>query len=250
MKENMITIPAIIGTALVTATIVGHTPAQQERAADPVLASINLKLEDLGDRVSRIEHANNASFSIESSGDFDYQEPPDTSNAPGGRWMIIDNIQTSQFSPDYSGKIADLEQQAASLEDTLENERRRMRNIAASDGYGVGRGGRGGSDRNRRDRAQRAQRQLISRYAGQLSRTNTQIKKLTRAMNELTQIIHGHEGDTIVTLQTQHDLSGSLNPISTGDYVTWTGRRIDMTAGHESWTVSTVRLLENTKTGD
>ena len=193
MKENMITIPAIIGTALVTATIVGHTPAQQERAADPVLAAINLKLEDLGDRVSRIEHADNATYSIESSGDFDYQEPPDTSDAPGGRWMIIDNIQTSQFSPDYSGKIADLEQQAASLEQTLDSERRRMRDIQTRYSTIGSRGGRG-SDRNNRERELRAQRSLMSRYTGQLSRTNTQIKKLTRAMNELTQLIHGHEG--------------------------------------------------------
>ena len=249
MKENMITIPAIIGTALVTATIVGHTPAQQDRAADPVLASINLKLEDLGDRVSRIEHATNAVYSIESSGELDLPKPPDTTHAPGGRCMIIDNIQTSQFSPDYSGKIADLEQQAASLEQTLDSERRRMRDIQTRYSTIGSRGGRG-SDRNNRERELRAQRSLMSRYTGQLSRTNTQIKKLSRAMNELTQIIHGHEGDTIITLQTQHDLSSSLNAISTGDYVTWTGRRIDMTGGHESWTVSTVRLLESTNTGN
>jgi hypothetical protein len=235
MRQSIITIPAIIGTALVTAAIVSNTPAQQDRPADPVIASLSTRVDELTDRVARIEHASGGVQSTEASGEFDHEEPPDLSNARGGRWMIIDNIQTSQFSPDYSAQLADLQDQAASLERTIENERQNMRDLQM-----VNRGGQ----RDARSHRQRSQRSLINRYTGELSRTNSQIKDLARAMNELTQIIHGHEGDTIITLQTTKDLNSMLSNISTGDYVTWTGRRIDMSSGHESWEASSVRLLE------
>ena len=153
MKQSMITVPAIIGTALLTTAIVRNTPAQQDRPADPMIASLSMKIDDLANRVLRLEHASDAHHLTESSGSFDHETPPDLSNASGGRWMIIDNVQTSQFSPDYSDKIADLESQASSLERTLENERENMRDIAM----------RRHGDRSARGDRERAQRHLTRR---------------------------------------------------------------------------------------
>ena len=241
MNRNLITIPAIIGTAMLTAMIVRTTPAQQDKPADPAVAKLNSKIDILIARVDRLEHASGSTSATESSGAFSHEKAPNLSDASGGRWMIIDNIQTSQYSPDYSSEIVELEKEAATLKRTIDSERRKMRDLQI---IGARNSGIRNNNTNQRDQAMRAQRQLISRYSGELSRTNTKIKKLARAMNELTQIIHGHEGDLIVSLQSKHDLTNTLNSISHGDYVTWNGRRLDMGAGTESWEITSLRRLK------
>jgi hypothetical protein len=248
MKQNMITIPAIIGTAMLTAMIVGNTPAQQEQRADPIIATLSLKIDDLSARMDRMEHASGMiPQSASSTGGVDHDVPEDLSNAQGGRWMVVDNIMTSQFAPDYSNEINALLGQASSLQSTIEQEQENLRDMqiraAANSNRNRGRG------TSAQDRAFKIQQRTINRYQTQLVATNKQMKQLARAQNELTQIIHGHEGDTIITLQTKRDLTASLNPISTGDFVTWAGRRIDMNAGHESWEVTSIRLLDDTNTG-
>ena len=86
---------------------------------------------------------------------------------------------------------------------------------------------------------------MANRYATQLSNKKQQLDAMKHAANMTTQIIHGHDGETIVTLDTMSDMSSELANIKIGDVITWNGKRLEASAKSETWQAESIRKIEN-----
>ena len=51
----------------------------------------------------------------------------------------------------------------------------------------------------------------------------------------------GHDGNMIISLETKHNLTESLDNFAIGDTVTWTGQRVSADDDSESWRISTIK---------
>ncbi len=104
------------------------------------------------------------------------------------------------------------------------------------------RGGIGGGRtviRNPR-REEIADTMVAHRYATERHIKQQQLDRLQAAGADKKQILVGHDGNTIITLESKRNISDSLDDISIGDTITWTGTRVNADDGSESWRVSKV----------
>jgi hypothetical protein len=68
---------------------------------------------------------------------------------------------------------------------------------------------------------------------------------LRHADAEPRQILLGHDGTTILTLETKFNLSTPIKDIAIGDEVTWTGTRQSADDQSEIWIIDTIRKVDS-----
>ena len=90
-----------------------------------------------------------------------------------------------------------------------------------------------------------SQRHIANRYATQLANKKRQLDRMQHAANKITQIIHGHDGETIITLETMSDMSSELALIEIGDIITWNGKRAEASETSEYWYAESIEKIED-----
>lgn len=86
-------------------------------------------------------------------------------------------------------------------------------------------------------------KQMEDRYATLAHISREKAKKLEAHEARPKQIIHGHDGNTVFSLESTKDLTEDLASISIGDTVTWTGTRLSADESSESWTITSIRKV-------
>jgi hypothetical protein len=74
-------------------------------------------------------------------------------------------------------------------------------------------------------------------YQTQYKKKKGEVARLERELNQPKQIIHGSWEGKIISLQATKDLTGKLNKIDVGGYLTWEGRRIREDEVSQDWVV-------------
>lgn len=236
----------IICASVLGALCVGLGIAQSDDVAD-ALQQIRQDLADLGLRVSRLEHAGGAA----STGS-------DSSDATPARTMILVSVSVSDHTQDNSEEIASLKRQHAALMNTVNQSADQADADMGQQAYvggaaagGVGwRGAAGGgvvtTNVGSIGRQVAGDIDMTQRYATQAAITQEKLDKLQEADSDPKQILLGHDptGKTIFTLESKFDLSRSLNSISIGDTVTWTGTRLSADSGGERWAIDSIEKAQ------
>ncbi len=214
-----VTLLVVFGTAASRGVSSSPTPSSQDE-----VAQLRAQMAELTIRVERLERATDSYYNS--------TETPTTgsSRSPGYRSMVVDGIQQSQERPDHSDEIKQLGREIQAAERTIDSQRRRIASLEGSRSSG------------RDVRSQlNSQRRLLSQYQRELTRKQQDLRRLEQAASAPTQIVVGHDGDTLIFLHTETDLSASLTDVSVGDAVTWRGRRVEMEPDSETWLVERVR---------
>ncbi len=228
-KTSIVVIP--LALLLVLAVTAGRgSSANQEEPLARVVAALRGQLDELSTRMERLEQATDSYY----PGLSDTDTPQGTA-ARGRRSMVVAGIQPSEHTDDHSVEIQQLRREMQSLERTIDSQRRRVSNLEGS------RSGR--SNRRRTESQVTAQRRLLTQYQRELGRKKQELRRLEQASGAPKQIVVGHDGDVILFLHTEADLSASLGDVSIGDAVTWRGRRMEMEQGSETWVVERIRKV-------
>jgi hypothetical protein len=257
IKQTSILILVAATVWLLLSTV--RTSAQSQDSLAGVVAQLTVTVEKLQSRVERLEHAADAIYEAVEGGEEigdainEYADAPKLVNAPGGRYMWLDAVEEDQPADMHEEEIADLQKEIEALEKTAERQRKKVTSEEGRAAQGTRRGGTGNSragspNRTQRDQAAisrlKAERRLLRNYTRELAAKKSELKDLERSAGSPRQILIGHEGDTIITLHTERDLSGPLSNVNIGDPIAWTGRRTEMERGSERWRIETIRKLE------
>ncbi len=230
-KTSIVVIP--LALLLFLAVTAGRgSSANQEEPLARVVAALRGQLDELSTRMERLEQATDSYY----PGLSDTDTPQGTA-ARGRRSMVVAGIQPSEHTEDYSVEIQQLRREIQSLERTIDSQRRRVSNLEGSRS--------GGSARRRIESQVAAQRRLLNQYQRGLGRKRQELRRLEQASGAPKQIVVGHDGDVILFLHTEVDLSASLGDVSIGDAVTWRGRRMEMEQGSETWVVERIRKVRS-----
>ena len=208
---------------------------------------------NLGLRVDRLEHAGGTSAAATGSD----SSSSSSSSAPApSRTMVLVSVSQSDHTADNAAEIDQLKRQSASLQNTVEQYAQQAGADAGQDIYagrsseGV-RGYRGAAGSTvvstnigAAGRQVMADKQLENRYSTEASIKRQKLKKLQNANAMPRQILHGHDDNTIYTLETKHDLSDALNNIAIGDTVTWRGKRQSADDGSETWIIESIQAVK------
>ena len=195
---------------------------------------VRKQLADVELRVARLEHAGGAEGSSRSGG-----SGADDTNPV--RSMVVGGIQTVKGAPMDPDAADDLQDDIDALQRTVNNH---LNRAEGEHGYYYGGNyyGRGHSGVERRIVSQR---HVANRYATQLAIKKRQLETMQHAANKITQVIHGHDGETIITLWTLSDMSSELAEIKIGDVITWRGKRIDASEKSETWHAESIDKIED-----
>lgn len=230
MRKTSIAVISLALLLVLAVTAGRGSSANQEEPLARVVAALRAQLDELSTRMERLEQATDSYYPGLSETD-----TPQGTAARGRRSMVVDGIQPSDHTEDYSVEIQQLRREIQSLERTIESQRRRVSNLKGS------RSGRG-----RRTESQvTAQRRLLTQFQRELGRKRQELRRFEQASGAPKQIVVGHDGDVILFLHTEVDLSASLGDVSIGDAVTWRGRRMEMEQGSESWVVERIRKVRS-----
>lgn len=230
MRKTSIAVISLALLLVLAVTAGRGSSANQEEPLARVVAALRAQLDELSTRMERLEQATDSYYPGLSETD-----TPQGTAARGRRSMVVDGIQPSDHTEDYSVEIQQLRREIQSLERTIESQRRRVSNLKGS------RSGRG-----RRTESQvTAQRRLLTQFQRELGRKRQELRRFEQASGAPKQIVVGHDGDVILFLHTEADLSASLGDVSIGDAVTWRGRRMEMEQGSESWVVERIRKVRS-----
>ena len=195
---------------------------------------IRKQLADVELRVARLEHASGAEGSSRSGG-----SGADDTNPV--RSMVVGGMQTVKGTPMDSDAADDLQDDIDALQRTVNGH---LDQAEGAHGYYDG-GSYYGGGVSGRERRIVSQREMADRYATQLAIKKQQLDAMKHAATRTTQVIHGHDGETIITLETMSDMSSKLANISIGDVITWTGKRIDASAKNETWQAESIKKIED-----
>lgn len=222
------------------------------RQGDPIAKAVQQlakEVADLGLRVDRLEHAGGTSAVATGSGS-------GSSAAAPLRTMVLVSVSQSDHTADNAAEIDQLKRQSASLQNTVEQYAQQAGADAGQDIYagrsseGV-RGYRGAAGSTvvstnvgAAGRQVMADKQLENRYSTEASIKRQKLKALQNANAMPRQILHGHDDNTIYTLETKHDLSDALNNIAIGDTVTWRGKRQSADEGSETWIIQSIEVVK------
>lgn len=230
MRKTSIAVISLALLLVLAVTAGRGSSANQEEPLARVVAALRAQLDELSTRMERLEQATDSYYPGLSETD-----TPQGTAARGRRSMVVDGIQPSDHTEDYSVEIQQIRREIQSLERTIESQRRRVSNLKGS------RSGRG-----RRTESQvTAQRRLLTQFQRELGRKRQELRRFEQASGAPKQIVVGHDGDVILFLHTEVDLSASLGDVSIGDAVTWRGRRMEMEQGSESWVVERIRKVRS-----
>jgi predicted RNase H-like nuclease (RuvC/YqgF family) len=236
MKQTSVMIAVAACAWLLFSTV----QSSGQSAGTDELTRVVAGLEALTARVDRLEHAADAIYeAVEDEaleGEVEHDQP--NASGPGGRFMWLDAVEMTEPHETYQQEVERLQDEVRALERTAERQQRKVTTLEGRQGGGARR------DQQAISRLA-AERRLLRRFNRELSARRTDLRRMERAGTTPRQILIGHEGDTIITLHTERDLSTVLNGISVGDPVGWTGRRIEMDSGSETWRIESVRLLRN-----
>lgn len=171
---------------------------------------------------------------------------------PGKRFAYVDRVQTIEpkADPADAQRIAALEQELTQLEQTITQ----FGAQAAQSGARVPQvtSNEGVNERERETRQQqaqinaerRAEGAVVTRYEQQRARKAAELEKLRRRAVEPRQLIHGHHGDVLITLETEGDVLGNIQPSSAWRVVTWEGRLVSGDADSQHWLVDRIEPIE------
>ncbi len=203
---------------------------------------------DLGLRVANLEHA---------AGKSSVAPGTTVSDAAPARSMILVSINQSDHSGDNAKEIAQLQRQVTALMNTVNA----SADQTAADmgqpiygGYVRGgvrgwRGGVGGgyatTNAGSIGRQVIADHEVTNRYSTQMAIQKQKLDTLRHADAEPRQILLGHDGTTILTLETKFNLSTPIKDIAIGDEVTWTGTRQSADDQSEIWIIDTIRKVDS-----
>ena len=201
---------------------------------DAELQMIRKQLADVELRVAPLEHASGVDRSPRSGG-----SGADATNPV--RSMVVGGVQTAKDSPMDPDAADDLQDDIDALQRTVNVH---LDQAEGAHGYYHG-GSYYGGGHSGAERRIISQRDIAGRYASQLAIKKQRLDTMQHAANKTTQVIHGHDGETIITLWTLSDMSSKLADIEIGDVITWTGKRMDASEKSESWHVETIDKIED-----
>ncbi len=241
MKKQFMTLALSVG---LTGAFLVLLAAQSE---DDAIMGLRKQVADLGLRVSKLEHAGGKSFG------------GGVGDSPAGpvRSMILVSISKSDHSGDHAKEIAGLQRQVTSLMNTVNASADQTAADAGQQIYaghvrggvrgwggGVG-GGYSTTNAGSIGRQVLADQEVTNRYSTQMAIQKQKLDRLRHADSMSRQIVLGHDGNTILTLETKFDLSTPLDEIAIGDEVTWTGTRQSADDQSETWIIETIRKVDS-----
>jgi hypothetical protein len=204
---------------------------------------------DLGLRVAQLEHAGGVTNMATDS--------TKVTPAAAARSMVLVSINVLKGDGGDEEEIAQLQRECAALMNTVNAAADETAADVGAPTYvahargGVrGWGGRAGggvmtSNVGSRGREVLADHAVTRRYANEHAIKQHQLEALQAAASEPRQLVMGHDGETIVTLETKHNLTAKLNEIAIGDVVTWTGTRLKADSTSEMWKIDTINKVQN-----
>ena len=222
----------LVSVAMVAAVIV-LLAVSQDSMVDQQIGQIRKQLADLGLRVARLEHAGGVVSSGSGGSGEDATSP--------ARSMVVVGIQMAEGEPMNPDAADDLQDDIDALQRTVDQH---LDRAEGSHDYYDG-GSYYGRGRHGADRRIVSQRHIANRYATQLANKKQQLEKMQHAANMITQIIHGHDGETIITLKTMSDMSSELAQIEIGDVITWRGKRAKASETSEDWYAESIKKIED-----
>jgi len=222
----------LISVAMVAA-LIGLVAVSQDGMVDQQIGQVRKQLADLGLRVARLEHAGGVVPSGSDGSGADTTSP--------ARSMVVGGIQVAEGQPMDSDAADDIQDDIDALQRTVNYH---VDQAEGSHGYYDGGSYYGGGHAGRERRIV-SQRAIANRYATQLAIKKQQLDKMQHAADMITQIIHGHDGETIITLKTMSDMSSELAEIEIGDVITWTGKREQASATSEDWYAESIEKIED-----
>lgn len=157
------------------------------------------------------------------------------------RTMVVDNIQPSDHNDDNSEEIHQLQVEINSLQNTVNSQTDNLDHTVGQSVQTVENVGGEVSNRSDIDRQIAGQREQVERYATQLSIKTNELNQLQQAANQPKQILHGHNGQMLIMLQSKFNISGQLSSIAPGDTVTWAGTMVKGDEQMQIWLVDIVK---------
>ncbi|MHC4210209.1 MAG: hypothetical protein ACYSWT_10910 [Planctomycetota bacterium] len=228
MKIRLITLSVLGALVLLLVAAQSEDPVSKE------LVRLRQDLANLQLRVGRLEHAGGVPVTGVSATGSSHDDTMPV------RAMVVGGINQVPAGDDNQDEIDDLQDDIDGLQQTVDVHRDRAEEAVGyryRDGYGsYGRGSRAGE--------LVSQHQISDRYATHLANKKEKLDRLQAAQNQHKQIIHGHEGTTIITLTTKSDLSSTLKNINIGDVVTWSGQRGSADENSETWRIDTLSKVD------
>lgn len=233
-----------MGVAILAALVGLMAVAQGD--SDGGIAQLRAELANLGLRVAKLEHAAGQSPQVSAT-------DQGSSAAAPVRTMVLVSVSETHHHPNAQ-EIAQLKRQCSALMDTV--------NAAADQkaadfgqpvytahvrggvrGWGGVAGAYTTSNVGAIGRQVLADQHVENRYATLHAIKKQKLDALQHADAEPKQIILGHDGKTIITLETKHNLSSSLNDIAIGDLVTWSGTRQNADDDSETWLIRKIEKV-------
>lgn len=217
--------------------------AQGDDMVQQAIDQLRQEVAQLGLRVSKLEHAGG---SYQAGGQSDGSSGSYGSAAPPPQTMIVGGVSQSNHSDDNSQEIAQLQRDVSSLKSTVTQQQQSVDKDTgqAVKGQTTQSGWKHTSDRDDINQQIQSQREVVDMYSTQLAMKEQKLQQLQDADSQPKQIIHGHEGHTVITLESKFDLSRSLRDIQIGDLVTWTGTRVSVDSGSETWKIDTIKKAD------
>lgn len=219
---------------------------------DDPLQALRDAIAELGLRIDRLESAAGGDGAINST---------NNANAAPTRKMVMMSVHNVTNPNVNQEEITELEQQCAALMNTVNNKAdsaiSEMAQAAGAggvsyqrggvDGYDgsgggseVGGGGGGGGQAGQAS----GDAQVEARYATLHAIKQQKLDALKAAANQPCQLILGHDGNTVITLQSKVNLTDQLNNIPIGATVTWTGVRVSADDNSETWKVDSISVVK------
>ncbi len=229
--------------AVVTVASVYAQPAPTMSRGSTDRDDVMTHIDDLESRVARLE----ARVGREDPTYLDDGPAADRADDPEltGRILRLDGISTVEPEEADSGKIAQLERDIESMEDNARNQSERLKSMRGMNRQGGSyRRGRGGYKSPGTYDQRSGQAKLIASYRKELGEKKRELRELEEQATETKQVVHGHRGDTIITLYTTRDLSGPLGRVDIGEHLKWTGRKSAADSESEEWVVTSITATE------
>jgi len=222
----------LVSVTMVAALIV-LLAVSQNSMVDQQIGQIRTQLADLGLRVARLEHAGGVVPSWSDRSGADAASPV--------RSMVVGGIQMVEGQPMDADAADDLQADIDALQRTVNYH---LNQAEGAHGY-YDRGSYYGGGVSGRERRITSQREIANRYATQLANKKQQLDEMKHAASRVTQIIHGHDGETVITLKTMSDMSSELAQVEIGDVITWRGKRAEASATSEDWYAESIEKIED-----
>ncbi|MHC5023346.1 MAG: hypothetical protein ACYTGG_05475 [Planctomycetota bacterium] len=228
---------SILGILVLAAMLALLAAAQNDDGLVQAVAKLQKDVASMGLRLDRLEHAGG----VPPRAAPDATTPSAAGAAAVAHSMVVGGISTSDTQVDHSEEIDQLQDDVEDMQDTVDYH---MDQAEREGGRTFHSTPYRGSNRGSIDRKMISQRNMANRYATEVVNKKQRIRKLQAASNKATQVINGHDGDTIITLRSTVDISSSLTNINIGDSVTWRGRRVSATETSETWQIESIRKIE------